>query len=316
MRKFGLTSGYYYPEVIKHMDYDCAIVGAGPVGLHCATYLGRFLRHSIIFDGGRPRASWIPVTRNFPCFPGGVTGSALLACLRDQALLYGAEIRAERVRSIDGSDGDFHVRTSDGELTAGKIILATGVFDIPPEIPDADRYKGLTIRHCPVCDAYESRGRKIVMFGHGNHAASETLWMAHYSRDLILLTCGHSADEIEPLLREQLRDAGIPIIEARVVDIVETGDELGTVILDDGDRIAGVFRGYSTMGLSPNNDLAKQMGIELDSDGYIKVDPKQQTSVRGVYAAGDIVSGDVAQVVVGMGHAAIACTDINNALLA
>lgn len=297
------------------MECDCAIVGAGPAGLHCGTYLGRYLRRAVIFDGGRPRASWIPITRNFPCFPGGVTGSALLRCLREQAMMYGAEIRSEKVLSIDGSDGDFHLRTSDGVLTARKIVLATGVFDIPPEIPDADLYKGTTIRHCPICDAYEARGRKIVMFGHGDHAASETLWMRHYSTDLMLLTCGHSAQEIEPALREKLRDAGIPVLEQKVAGIQEKGDELGTVILQDGTRIEGIFRGYSTMGLVPNNDLAKQMGIELDDKGYIVVDADQQTSAPGVYAAGDIVSGDVAQLAVGMGHAAIACISIHNALL-
>lgn len=297
------------------MDFDCAIVGAGPVGLHCATYLGRFLRRSVILDGGRPRASWIPITRNFPCFPAGVTGSALLKCLREQALLYGGEVRNERVTSIEGSDGEFRVQTTGGELSARKIILATGVVDIPPEIPNPEQFKGLTIRHCPICDAYEARERKIVMFGHGNHAATETLWMTHYSRDLTLLTCGRSVEEIDPALREMLGSGGIPIFEARVARIDENGDELGTVVLDDGVRVEGVFRGYSTMGLSPNNDLAVGMGAELDRDGYIKVDSEQQTSVPGVYAAGDIVSGDVAQVVVGMGHAAIACTSIHNALL-
>jgi len=297
------------------MDCDCAIVGAGPAGLHCGTYLGRYLRRAVIFDGGRPRASWIPVTHNFPCFPQGLPGREMLEFLRKQAAMCGGEIRSEKVLSIGGSNNDFHLQTSDGVVTSRKIVLATGVYDIPPEIPNADRYKGTTIRHCPICDAYEARGRKIAMFGHGDRGASETLWMMHYSRDLTLLTCGHSADEIEPSLRKKLRDAGIPIMEQKVAGIEEKGDELGAVILQDGTRIEEVFRGYSTMGLVPNNDLAKQMGIELDDKGYIVVDADKRTSVEGVYAAGDIVSGDVAQVVVGMGHAAIACISIHNALL-
>ncbi len=296
------------------MDYDCAIVGAGPAGLHCGTYLGRYLRRTIIFDGGRPRASWIPVTRNFPCFPAGVTGRSLLNCLREQALMYGAEIRPGMVEAIDGSDGEFVLRTGDGTVTARKVILATGVTDIPPEIPNPDRYKGLTIRHCPICDVYEARNRKMVLFGHGNHSALETLWIAHFSKDLTLLTCGHNRGEIRQGILEQLAEAGIPVIESPVVEIIENGDELGTVVLEDGTRIEDVYRGYSTMGLRPNSDLARKTGVELDHEGYIKVDDVKQTSIKGIYAAGDIVSGDVAQVVVGMGHAAIATTSIHNSL--
>lgn len=296
------------------MDFDCAVIGAGPSGLHCGTYLGRFLRSTVIFDGGRPRASWIPITRNFPCFPGGVTGSALLKCLREQALMYGVEIRPERVDAVERSDREFTLRTESGFLTARKVIMATGVFDIPPEIPDADRYKGLTIRHCPICDAYEARDRKLVTFGHSDHGALATLWIAHYTGDITFVLCGHTRDEISGSVLAQLAEAGIPVLEQRVERIEEKGDELGTVYLDDGTVIEKVFRGYSVMGLRPNADLARDIGSEIDSDGYITVDSDQQTSVKGVYAVGDVAGSDVAQVVVGMGHAAVATTHIHNAL--
>lgn len=296
------------------MDFDCGIVGAGPAGLHCGTYLGRYLRSAVMFDGGRPRASWIPITRNFPCFPAGVTGTSLLNCLREQALMYGAEVRAGKVNAVEGTDGEFVIRTEDSAVTVRKVILATGVWDIPPEIPNPERYKGLTIRHCPICDVYEARDRKMALFGHGNHAALETMWIAHFSRDLSLVTCGHSRDEIRPALLEQLSQAGIPVFEQEVTEIREKGDELGDVVLDDETVIEDVFRGYSLMGLKPNSELAANMGLELDQAGYIVVDADQQTSMKGVYAAGDIVSSDVAQVVVGLAHAAIATTHIHNRL--
>lgn len=296
------------------MIFDCAIVGAGPAGLHCGTYLGRFLRSSVIFDGGRPRASWIPITRNFPCFPAGVTGTSLLNCLREQAVLSGSEIRAERVSAVEGADGEFVVRTGHDEITARKVILATGVLDIPPEVPNAERYKGLTIRHCPICDVYEARNRRMALFGHGDHAAQAALWIAHFSREITLITCGHSAGEIEPAVLDELRHAGIPVLEQRVADIRERGDELGDVILEDGTVIEDVFRGYSLMGLRPNSELAAELNIELDPEGYILVDANQETSVKGIYAAGDVVSGDVAQIVVGLGHAAVATTHVHNRL--
>ena len=297
------------------MDYDCAVIGAGPAGLHCGTYLGRYLRSCVIFDGGRPRASWIPATHNFPCFPSGLPGNELLAKLRQQTLMYGAQIRRERVASIEAVDGTFTVRTDSSDTVVRKVVFATGVWDIPPHVPDADHYKGTTIRHCPICDAYESRGRKLVLFGSGNHAAMEALWMAHYSDDPAILTCGHGTrSEIDPQLLKRLDEKGIPIIEQPVVGIEENGDELGTVLLEDGAKIESVFRGYSTMGLKPHSDVARKMGIGLDPEGYIKVDQDQQTNMPGVYAVGDIVSGDVAQIVVAFGHVAIATIHIHNSL--
>ncbi|MGB9587390.1 MAG: NAD(P)/FAD-dependent oxidoreductase [Armatimonadota bacterium] len=298
------------------MDCDCVVVGAGPAGLYCGTYLGRCRRQVIIFDGGKPRAGWIPRTHNFPAFPEGISGIELLQLMRQQCERYGAEIRQERVLSISGQDRDFIVKTVEHELRTSKVVLATGVNDIPPDIPDAEHYKGATIRHCPICDAYEVIDKRVAVIGPGTHAARLTQWLLNYTADLILLTNdneGRSA--INPKIAEKLDKCGIPIYGAKIAKIEEEDGILGTITLEDGTEIRGVSRGYSAMGLKPNSELAESIGAQLDADGYIVADDHQCTTIRGVYAVGDIVSNQIGQLSIGMGHAAKASVAIHNSLL-
>ncbi|MHB0999340.1 MAG: NAD(P)/FAD-dependent oxidoreductase [Armatimonadota bacterium] len=298
------------------MDYDCAIIGAGPSGLHTGTYLGRYRRHTIIFDGWKRRAEWIPVTHNFPAIPEGITGQDLLNRMTEQCKLYGAEIRNEPVEAVEGTDGVFLINGTKSEISAKKIVLATGVCDVPPHIPNAAHYKGQTIRHCPLCDAYEARDQKIVVFGHHDKAARQSIWLSSYTNDLTILTMGLSTkDDINPELRRILDQLHIDIYESPVEHIEEKGKTLGDITLEDGTLIKDVFRGYSAMGLMPNSSLAESMGVLLDSEGYIITDNHQKTNIEGVYAVGDIVSGELGQISVAVGHAATAATSVHNSML-
>ncbi|MHB0914000.1 MAG: NAD(P)/FAD-dependent oxidoreductase [Armatimonadota bacterium] len=296
------------------MDYDCAVIGAGPSGLYSGTYLGRFLRRTVIYDGGKPRASWIPGTYNFPGVSDWITGLDLLKQMRRQCEHY-AEIICERVISISGSYGDFTIETDRSKASARVVLLAAGAFDIPPDVPEPERHKGSTIRHCAVCDAYEARGRRLAVFGWGSRAARQAVWLTQYTRDITVLTTGHGLQGVNSKLTSCLSRHGIPVIDVPVEAIETHGDELGTIRLSDGSAIEGVFRGYSAMGLKPNSELAAQMGAELDGEGFVKVNGRQSTNIRGLYAVGDIVARQVAQISTGFGNVAVAATDIHNSLL-
>jgi thioredoxin reductase (NADPH) len=298
------------------MDADCIVIGGGPSGLHCGTYLSRFLWKAIVLNGARSRASWIPVSHNFPAFPEGITGFELLELLRVQTLEFGTTIKDERAVEVTGEDGNFSVKTNRSTLTAKKIIFATGVYDIPPDIPNPSHFKGNTVRHCPICDAYESRGKRTVVFGWDAHAVKVTLWLSRYSMDIALLTTGHaSREDIHKWDMDAMDRHGIPLYQGRVAVIEEHGDELGDVVFEDGSRIKDIFRGYSAMGLHPNSEVAAAMGVSVDARGFINVDRKQCTNIPGVYAVGDVAGSDVGQLCVGMAHAVIASTDITNHLV-
>lgn len=159
-------------------------------------------------------------------------------------------------------------------------------------------------------------GRKLVLLGWGETVFKKALWISHYTKDITVLTTGHGGTEgANPRLAARLSDLGIRVLDSRVAEIEPNGEELGTVILEDGTRIEGVYRGYSTMGLQANSSVAEAMGVKLDNEGFIIVDSSQRTNVRGVYAAGDVVSGQIGQIVVAVGNAATATTDIHSKLL-
>ena len=139
---------------------DCLVVGGGPAGLSAAIYLARFRRRFRVIDGGLSRAATIPLSHNHPGFPDGIGGPALLARMRRQAEVYGARIDSGLVEGLERRRGDdtfVAAVGNDGEVVRARtVLLATGVMDIEPDLPDvlgAVR-RGL-VRHCPICDAYE-----------------------------------------------------------------------------------------------------------------------------------------------------------------
>jgi thioredoxin reductase (NADPH) len=131
---------------------DCIVVGAGPAGLTAAIYLGRFRRRFRLVESGASRAARIPLSRNHPGFPDGVRGRDLLARMRRQAELYGAEIVSGHVQDIEPVEGGFRLVAGE-ELRARTVLLATGVADVEPAIPgvEAAVASGL-VRICPVSD--------------------------------------------------------------------------------------------------------------------------------------------------------------------
>ena len=161
-------------------DLDCLVIGGGPAGLTAAIYLGRFQRRVLVVDKGWSRAEWITKSHNLPGFPDGVAGPILLGNLRAQARLYGATLETGAVDSLqrDNDDAPFTAKAGASTLTARTVLLATGVIENKPPVPHlADAVKGGLIRTCPICDGYESRGKRIAVLGNGEHAAAEALYL-------------------------------------------------------------------------------------------------------------------------------------------
>lgn len=288
--------------------YDVAIVGGGPAGLTASIYLARFLRSVVVLDAGQPRADLIPLSRNCPGYPDGISGKELLRRLRSQASGYGSEIVQASVLSIERRDDCFALSTHSVSVNASFVILATGLVDRTPEI--SGLREGIAagiVGLCPVCDGYEARRKRVGVVGQGEAALKEAQFLLTYSSDVFILA--RSAADIDPAVREQAAIEGIGIWD---VGEVKVADGKLLVSMPDG-SLRDLDMLYSAMGCRVRSELASQVGAECDRHGYVRVGTHLETSVPGLYAIGDVVQA-LNQLAVGFGHAAIAATDIHNAL--
>lgn len=289
--------------------HDVVIIGGGPAGLIAGTYLGRFLRPSVVIDSASSRARWIPTSHNIPGFAQGVGGKELLAQLRVQATKYGAEIRSGEVRALTREGELFGVHVGDEIIPARFVLLATGVRDRLPALPGAaDALLRSVLRVCPICDGFEAAGRRIAVIGEGEHGEREAEFLLTYSTEVTYLEIGGNASHPR---RDRLERAGIEYIDTRLEDLELAEDRLRLRRPGNGIRTFEVV--YAALGCAAQIALARDLGARCGDNGALIVDEHQQTSVAGLYAAGDVVRG-LNQVVVSCAEAAIAATDIHNRL--
>lgn len=294
----------------KQSVIDCLIIGAGPAGLAAAIYLARFRRTFKLFDSNESRALLIPLSHNYPGFANGVSGPDLLVLLKSQLKPYHIEIINEKIEKLTIDDNEHFVASSiHSTVVASTVLLATGVEDIEPKLPNVENaiHRGL-VRHCPICDAYEVIDKKIAVISSGKSGLGEALFLRHYSPHVTLLTQGKvtdfSKDEIQ-----QLKDANIKLVENPILKIDMNENSIGALHFEQ-DVFYEFDTIYSALGCVKKNNLAINLGAKHKERELI-VDEHQQTSIPGLYAAGDIVSG-LNQICVAQSQAAIAATDIHN----
>ncbi len=197
-------------------------------------------------------------------------------------------------------------------IEARRALLATGAVDVEPDLPDLpDAVRRGLVRYCPICDGYEARGRRTAVIGHGARGAGEAGFIARtYSDDVTLLTLGQPMDGLEPEQRERLEGQGVRIVEQPIAALDVRGGQIAALRTGGGQELRFDAL-YSALGLRYRTALARSLGAEHDAQGALVVDAHNQTSVKGLYAAGDVVRG-LDQIVVAMGHAAVAATHIHN----
>jgi thioredoxin reductase (NADPH) len=294
---------------------DCLIVGGGPAGLTAALYLARFQRRFLVVDGGNPRAGWIPTSHNIPFFAEGIDGAEILARQREHVGRYDVGIRSGIVTRLEKTAGHFVATVDESgaetRIQARRVLLATGAVDVEPDLPDlADAIQRGLVRYCPICDGYEARNRRIAVIGQGDHGLGEAVFVARtYSDDVTLLTLGECL-VLNPRQREQIAHHRIKVVEEPVVALDIRDERITAMQIGDGAEYRFEVL-YSALGLRYRTGLALSLGARHDASGALIVDEHNQTTVKGLYAAGAIVRG-LDQIVVAMGHASIAATHIHN----
>jgi thioredoxin reductase (NADPH) len=290
-------------------DPEVLIVGAGPAGLTAATYLARFRRRVLVADGGAPRACWIPVSHNMPGFPQGITGDAILKRMTDQAVEYGAVVEAGQVEALTRDGDGFVARLNGREVRVRAVLMATGVIDHHPDLPGVERaIERSLVRICPICDGYEAIDKAVAVIGNDGKGVREAAFLRTYSERVTLIHIGPADALVE---EADLVRLGIELIRAPIDNVRLEGDRVTALSWGGAFRTFDLV--YSALGTSPNAGLADGLGARTGEDGRLFVDPHQQTSIAGLYAAGDVVRG-LNQIAVASAEAAVAATAIHNSL--
>jgi thioredoxin reductase (NADPH) len=291
-------------------EYDVIVVGGGPAGLTTALYTTRLGHDTAVINRGGGRAAMMMDTHNVIGVPESVSGKEFLETAVEQLEEYGTEYFRDFVTAIeevDAGDLRFRLETSNEEWFANRVVLATGFSDKRPDPPLPRTGRGL--HYCLHCDAYMFIDEPVYVMGHGESAAQVAMIMLNFSDEVDLLLDGDEptwSDETD----RQVRGHPLDIIEAEITGI-ENGDDgwLEDLEFADGTR-RPYHGGFAMYGSEYNNDLALDLGCEINDDGTIAVDDHGRTTVDGVYAVGDLTPGHN-QIPVAMGEGAKAGISIN-----
>lgn len=294
-------------------DLDCLIIGGGAAGLTAAVYLARFRRRTEVVDGGTSRLLQIPTSHNYPGYRSGIHGNDILARLREQVEEYDIPVKSATVEWLRREeDGSFTAGAGDLLWHARSVILATGVVDVEPAFSDVKQaVANGYLRYCPVCDGFEASGRSVGVIGHGKGGLGEAAFVSHFASSVRLFTLGEAIDP-DPDERARLERAQVRVVHEPVAGLSQAEAGGMCIELRNGERHC-VDIVYAALGTMVNSGLAQLLGARQTDNGELLVDGHQQTSVDGLYAAGDIVAG-LNQITVAQGQAAIAATAIHNRL--
>ncbi|MGZ3255759.1 MAG: NAD(P)/FAD-dependent oxidoreductase [Croceibacterium sp.] len=292
---------------------DCIIIGAGPAGLTAAIYLARYLLLIRLCDCGDRRAALIPCTHNHAGFPGGISGKDLLDRMREQARDFGAIREEKRVEQLARHEAGFTVGTDSGTYRARTVLMATGVFNHhPPGMDDALHDEALArgaLRYCPVCDGYEVTDKRIAVIGSGNHGTREAEFLRGYTADVTLVS-PLAEHDLDAECRRRLEEAGVKIVAGPCDGYAIEGDRL---TFKTGEGRLAFDSVYPALGSHIRSELAVEAGAKANPEGCLIVDEHLETTVTGLFAAGDVVVG-LDQISNAMGQAGVAATAIRNRL--
>lgn len=300
--------------------YDCIVVGAGPAGLSAALFLARYRHRVLTFHHNSPRNLYAHGVHGFLGHH-NIKPAELLARGRDEVTQHGGLIMEACVTKVESiTDDYFRVTAGDPQsseqtLTARRLLLATGLHDLLPDCPGFRDFYGATVHHCPDCDGYEVSDQRVAVLGRGKETVGFTLGLLTWTNQLTLITNGDEGDMTDEH-RAQLARFDIPVISRSISELEGEREacRLERVRFTDGSAL-DCDALFFNLGTVLASDLHAQLGCKLDEEcGLVWVDQVQQTSVRGVYAAGDITPNSQLAVVAAA-EGAMAAIHIHKSLI-
>ncbi|HOZ85569.1 MAG TPA: NAD(P)/FAD-dependent oxidoreductase [Niabella sp.] len=270
----------------KH--FDTIIIGGSYSGLAAAMALGRALRKVLIIDNEEPCNRQTPHSHNFLTQDGKTPKEISTLGKQQVALYYTVEFFNGLATGGRQSENGFEIETSSGEIfTAIKLIFATGIKDIMPNIKGLSECWGISVLHCPYCHGYEVRNETTGILGNGEYGFEFSKLISNWTKDLTLFTNGKSTLTGEQTAK--LERHRITIVEKEIAELEQINGHLQNIIFKDGSKkIAKAI--YTRLPFEQHCQIPEQLGCELTEDGYIKIDDSYKTTVKGIYASGDNIS--------------------------
>ncbi|MBA9027005.1 NAD(P)/FAD-dependent oxidoreductase [Peribacillus huizhouensis] len=294
---------------------DCIIIGGGIAGLQAAIQMGRYKHSVLVIDSNQGRSTITRGYHNILGWPDGISGPKLRSLGKQQAEKYGVSFINDKVITLEKYNNTFTIRTLQKQtFSANTVFLATGLKDRLPDLPNLQQCLGGSIFICPDCDGYEITDKKTIVFGSGNTVAKMAITLTYWSKQLTIIN--HDKSEISEENRSKLKALEIPIIDEPISEIVlNKNKELIGFFLHNGDMLKADrgFCGFN--GNQINNNLAKQIGVQLNESNHVVVNPRtKETNIKGIFAGGDLISHSE-QVTISMGDGSQAAIWMHKQLL-
>jgi len=293
------------------MDYDVVIVGGGPGGLTAGLYTARGDLKSLLLEkllpGGQAATTyWID---NYPGFPEGVSGPQLMMSMKDQAERFGLEIKTDEAVDLRVLEEGFTVVGQDGRYTAHAVIIASGATVAQLGVPGEEKLRGKGVSYCATCDGAFFRGEDLVVVGGGDAAVEEGMFLTKFAKKVYVV---HRRDRLraaKAIQERAFKTEGMDFIWNTVVEEI-LGDQAV-----EGVRLKNLKTGeirelpckgvFIYVGNLPNSQFLKGK-LEMDEKGYILTDHDMATSLKGVFACGDVRKKALRQVITACGEGAAA----------
>ncbi len=301
------------------MTYDAIIIGAGPAGYTAGIYLSRARRKTLILSGILPGGQLVNTTdvENYPGFENGIMGPDLMVIMRKQTERMGTEIVDDAVVKVDFKNKPFKVFTASKEYEARAVILGTGANPRKLGLEGEQTFAGKGVSYCATCDGPFFRNLELVVAGGGDSAMEESTFLTKFASKVYIV---HRRDELRASKVMQERAQDNPKIQFQLnseIEEINGKEKVQQVVLKNNKtnekttlNVGGVF---VAIGHEPNTEIFRNQ-VELDKQGYVILKNHTETSVSGVFAAGDVHDHIYRQAVTAAGYGCMAAIDVDGYL--
>ena len=292
-------------------DYQLIILGGGPAGLSAGIYASRDKLNTLLIEKGMMGglALYAESLENYPGFPQGISGMELGDAMLKQAEKFGLKTLNAEITGLEIKDGAKIVKTSEGEFTAKALIISLGSDRLHLEVPGETEFLGRGVSYCATCDAAFFRDQEVAIVGGGNSAVNEAMHLAKFASKVYIIHRRHELRATPAFVDKAKADPKISFVLGKIVQSIDGSMNVEKLSLVDAETkvpstlpVSGIF---VAVGQRPNTAFLKGI-VNLDERGYIITNEKMETSVPGVFAAGDIRTNSIRQTISAAGDGSVA----------